>query len=395
MVYCIQCGTESDRQDKYCRICGSRLMSRQAILKHTVLQLKKQTSQMLPKSRPQTVKASYSSDGKLIPSTTTSSLPKLEESIQQKRFQTPELARTDTVTAQAPADTSQASAAPLGASAQLGTAEQRNTNDEASATRPTGSEFGTQLRKSIVRSLAPFQVILLGAGAFMLVMAVAFDSSIYAFIGLGLTFWGGLFLLMRPSHLMPYELMSSAALTSLRTNDNLVFDLGYRQRPIFVYSDKSDEVQMFIPSAAGGKIPSSDDIVDRVFVEDPKGVAITPVGSEIANLLVQYLGPMINQFDSKQFRNSLRKLIVDELKLSRDFDMNVENGHADFRFTDSVFAAFCYRLRLLTKVNQASPLSSAMACLLTRATRKPVVIGEESLSNDGRVIRSSLQIVSD
>jgi len=125
---------------------------------------------------------------------------------------------------------------------------------------------------------------LAGVGGLSLVLATLFTSTVLAFIGLGLTFWGALLLFIRPRHYVRSDLMDSTALSSLTTIDRIITSLGYIQKGVYIPVDSPEKTVVFIPSQPLKKIPKLEQIERQTFVKDPDGIAMVPPGLALANL---------------------------------------------------------------------------------------------------------------
>ena len=65
-------------------------------------------------------------------------------------------------------------------------------------------------------------------GVAALIFSILEDSQILAFIGLGLTFWGALFLFIKPVRYVKGELLRSTSLSSYLTIDRIIKDLKFK-----------------------------------------------------------------------------------------------------------------------------------------------------------------------
>jgi len=131
---------------------------------------------------------------------------------------------------------------------------------------------------------------LAGFGVLSLILSVAFTSTVVAFIGLGLTFWGALLLFIRPRHYVRSDLMDSTALSSLASIDRVITSLGYTQKGVYIPVSNPEKAVVFIPSHPLNKIPTMEQVERKTFVKDPEGIAMVPPGLALANLFERELG---------------------------------------------------------------------------------------------------------
>jgi len=93
--------------------------------------------------------------------------------------------------------------------------------------------------------------MLLLSGTIALFASILYSSSIIAFIGLGLTFWGALLLFIKPTKYVKASFIYSTGLSSLKVIDRIITDLNYRGKAIYLppkYVKTIKGGTVFIPS---------------------------------------------------------------------------------------------------------------------------------------------------
>jgi hypothetical protein len=251
-----------------------------------------------------------------------------------------------------------------------------------------------QLWKAKGRSSRLFAFVMLLVGAIALASAVVYAATVLAFVGLGLTFWGVLILQVRPAGYLRAELLESTALSPILIANQFLSELGYAGKAIYMVGDNQETV-MFVPADDRQATPSLNQIKNKVFLESPKGIILTPPGRSLAHLLEEELGGKSTIRDLAGDR--LAQVLTEHLDIVKGFEMHLEAGRAQIRFEESVYADLCKDLKDRTNIwsTMGSPISSAMACLLTEATMRPVAFEGETLSEDGRVMEASYHIIQE
>ena len=247
-----------------------------------------------------------------------------------------------------------------------------------------------QLWKARGRSSRLLAWVMLLLGAIALASAVVYTVTVLAFIGLGLTFWGVLLLQVRPAGYLRAELLESTALSPILIANQFLRELGYAGKAIYMIGENEQTV-VFVPAEDGEEIPSPNQM-RNVFLESPKGVILTPPGRSLAYLLAEELGGKSTIRDLAGDR--LAQVLTEHLDIMKGFEMHLEGGRALIRFEESVYANLCNDLKDSTSIwsTIGCPISSAMACLLTQATMRPVVFEGETLSENGRIMEASYHI---
>jgi len=242
---------------------------------------------------------------------------------------------------------------------------------------------------------------LLLLGTIALVASILYSSSIIAFIGLGLSFWGALLLFIRPTKYVKASLLDSTALSSLRTVDQIITDLNYKGKAIYLppkYLKALKGGTIFISSKKDLSIPPAEEIAEeKFFLENPKGICLTPPGLGLVNLYENELGKDFAKVDLNYLRNNLPELFIENLELAEDFEMNVEGNMVRVKITGSIYKNFCKEAGKFFNVCNSigCPLCSSIAIAVTRATGKPIIIKKTDPSKDDKTIEVCYQMIEE
>jgi len=363
LVYCDMCGIESDRHDRYCRICGREVThpSRLWGIRH----------------RPTGHRGGVTAV--------------LEEASTTSRNVTPEITLDDLKPEQTmtrPGSNETEEPAPAEPREKL-IAKIQQLEKEKDSLRD-------QVWKDRKRPSALAGYGLAGVGGLSLILSVVFTSTVLAFIGLGLLFWGALLLFIRPRKYVRSELMDSTALSSLKTVDRFVRSLGYTQKGVYIPVHNPEKTVAFIPAQPNSKLPAAEQLEEQIFVKDPDGIAMIPPGLSLANLFERELGVKFTELSLQDLAEKLPKLLIDDLEMVQDCEIKIDGNNVRFKFVESVYSEFCSRLRESTEVcsSLGCPLCSAMACVLAEVSAKPVEFDKDNYSSDGKTIESSYHILA-
>ena len=252
----------------------------------------------------------------------------------------------------------------------------------------------TKARRSSSSSLIGYS--LTGVGGLSLLASILFTSTVLAFIGLGLTFWGALLLFIRPRHYVRTDLMDSTALSSLKTIDRVITSLGYGEKGIYIPVGNPEKTVVFVPSHPLEVIPRPDQVENETFVKNPEGITIVPPGMALANLFEKELGVKFSEWSLEKMTERLPKLLIEDLEMVQDCTIKTEGDRVSFKFVESVFSEFCGELKGTTKVcgSLGCPMCSAMACVLAQVTHRPVKFDEDKYSIERGTVESSYVLLS-
>lgn len=237
--------------------------------------------------------------------------------------------------------------------------------------------------------------ILLAAGALTLAGSVLKTSSVLAFIGLGLTFWGALFLFARPIKFVRSTLLDSTAISSYTTMDRMIQDLNYKGKPIYIppypkeaylpeYLKGLKEMIVFIPAEDILTMPTIEEMAKKQFLlKNPKGICIAPPGYGLVNLFEKELKTEFTQINLERLYSSLPTITVKNLELAKELEINSENNLIHTKITNSAYKDLYSKEQNLKSIHSIGcPLASAIACALAKTTAKPVTVVKDTVSPD-------------
>jgi len=241
--------------------------------------------------------------------------------------------------------------------------------------------------------------ILLAIGALTLIGSVVNTSTVLAFIGLGLTFWGALFLFARPIKFVRVSLLDSTAISSYTTIDRIIQDLNYKGKPVYIppypkeaylpeYLRGLKEMIVFIPAEDVIAMPTIEEMAKKQFLlKNPKGICIAPPGYGLVSLFERELKTEFTQINLNELYDALPTIVVNNLELAKEFEINHEKDHIHIKIIDSVYKDLYSREQGFKSIHSVGcPLTSAIACALAKTTGKLVAIVKDLISPDSKTI---------
>ena len=242
--------------------------------------------------------------------------------------------------------------------------------------------------------------MLLFFGTITLVFSIIYASQVPAFIGISLIFWGTLLLFIKPTNYIKAQLLKSTVMPTFLNINKIITNLNYRGNGIYLppkYSKEFKGGTVFIPTEEENTIPPLEEVdQEKVFLENPNGMYLTPSGLDLTNMFEEELGINFSKSNLDSLQDDLHKLFIDGLEIAETFEMKKQENNIQVIITNSIYNDFCIKAQKLTKnacISFACPLCSSIACALTRVTGKPVIIKENSVSADNKTIQISYQIL--
>ena len=249
-------------------------------------------------------------------------------------------------------------------------------------------------------------IILLSIGIILILVSVLTTSTTIAFIGLGLTFWGALFFLARPTNWVRSNILCASIFPAYTTIDRIITDLNYTGKPICIPSYPKDaylpehlaglkEMLIFIPAKTSTTLPAIEELAKKQFlIKNPKGLCIAPPGSNLLNIFEQELHTDFTKINQKTFYDAIPTTIMTDLELASNVEIINEDKLIHFKISNSIFNCLYSREQKLTNINSIGcPLTSAIMCALAKITGKPVIINKSEISPDLKTIDVWYQIV--
>lgn len=244
---------------------------------------------------------------------------------------------------------------------------------------------------------------MLGFGAATLVVSIVYTSQILAFIGLGLIFWGGILTYIQTEEYIKETLLDATALPSLETLNQILKELDYKGKAIYLppkYFTDPEVHRAYVPEQKEGKLPIPEQTQKQetqLFLENPKGMLITPPGAEITKLFEKTLETTFTRIDLRYLQQNMPKLFIEDLEIAQNFETEIENNKIHVKIANSVYKNLSKKSEKLSNVYSTlgCPISSAVACALAKATGKPIIIADQQTSEDGANINIEYHIIEE
>lgn len=226
----------------------------------------------------------------------------------------------------------------------------------------------------------PYVMLLLGLIA--LLSSILYSSYILAFIGLGLTFWGALFLYIKPTKYVKLELLNAASISTLANIEKVLTKIETNLRGIYLPPNRLEDYSsslVFIPAKPNNHLPTSKEInPQEMECKNPEGLLITPPGLALSKLLEKENGKTFTETSVGDLQKQLPKLL-EALHITRNTMVQTEGDTIIIEMSNHLFENLCKETRTLEKTHETIGclLSSALACVLAKATGKPITIEKE------------------
>lgn len=239
-------------------------------------------------------------------------------------------------------------------------------------------------------------------GVVALVLSINYTSSILAFIGLGLVFWGIIFIYIRPEEHIKRVLLDATASPLLATLDQIMQEASYEGKAVFLppeYFLNPEANKAYIPKQKNTKLPTPEQIQKQetqLIIENPQGILLTPPGAELAELFEKTLETSFTRIDLQYLQQNMPKLFIEDLEIAQNFEMETQNDKVYVKIGNSTYQNLTKEaINLSLYRGLGCPISSAIACALAKASGKPIIIENQQTSEDGKNMEIEYRIVEE
>jgi hypothetical protein len=238
---------------------------------------------------------------------------------------------------------------------------------------------------------------LFALGILLTLASVFYEQMIMAFIGLGLTFWGGVLLYITPSKHVPLELLTASTTSILANIEKIITDSNLTGKGIYLppkYLKDFESSLAFIPSRANQSLPIGT-YEAKLYSGNPSGMFLTPPGMALSKLFEKELGTTFTRTDLNYLQSNLPKLLIEDLEIAETTDIKTEKNTVTITITNHIFNEVCQETRKLPRIHESIGciLCSGIACALAKATGKPVIIEKEEQSQNEKTTKIQYRIL--
>jgi len=264
-------------------------------------------------------------------------------------------------------------------------------------------------------------IIVLALGSIGLAVSILYVSTILALIGLGLVFWGVTLTYIQTEEYVRESVLDATETSLLKTLSQTLQELDYRGRAVYLppkYLNDPETTKAYVPKYDGGRLPSPDQVQKleaQASARTSQGILITPPGAELTALFESKLETSFTRIDLDHLEQNLLKVLTEDLEIASNLEIQtgptqgsnpegnpmtqtaVENNRIHMKITSSVYKNSRREIGGIMKTSSTlgSPLTSAIACALAKATGRPIVIENEETSEDGKTIDLEYRILEE
>lgn len=170
--------------------------------------------------------------------------------------------------------------------------------------------FRKMIFQVTAQNTVPYSLLFFGLIA--LAFSVLSSSYILAFIGLGLTFWGALFLYIKPTKYVKSDLLNIASFSTLVNIEKLLTNTKANSEGIYLPPKRLQDYTsslVFVSTKPNQPLPTTKETdAQKLEIKDPAGLLITPPGLALSKLLEKELKRSFTETSIKNLETQLPPL---------------------------------------------------------------------------------------
>lgn len=251
----------------------------------------------------------------------------------------------------------------------------------------------SEITASKTRLAAAFLIL----GALLLATSIFYNIQILAFIGLGLTFWGAIFVVTRTGKYVESGLLEGSAKSQYSTIDRMLNDLNYSGHAYYIpaypqnaylpdYLKSLKESVVFISDQSFSGRPAIEELVAGRFLSaKSKGIFITSPGSGILSEIERKMNLDFTKISLNDLCGIISRSITDFFNLAKSMELLIVDANTVRLIVTDVFYQNLYNqgdnCRSVNVIG--CPVVSAVACALAKSSGKIVEIKSQKLFSNG------------
>ncbi len=256
-------------------------------------------------------------------------------------------------------------------------------------------------RNSLVTALL---FLILGISMFFL--SLFLGSQIICITGLGLIFWGALFLFITPLRYVESNFLIISTLPAYMTLDRILNQLSPKNeaynippypKDVFLPEHLSGlkETVTFIPAELTDSTVEIEDIASSKFmIEKPSGLLVTSPGACILDKIEQKPDADFSKIPLSELDEALPNLLG-ELCLAKGIAVTINENDIILKITGSLYKnLYSEKYNLKSVYLLGCPLVNAAACAIAKSAGKPTMIQEIKIAPNGKTTTISFKIIN-
>lgn len=241
-------------------------------------------------------------------------------------------------------------------------------------------------------------IFLLLIGVLLIIVSAFYVSSFLTILGVSVLLWGIVLLYVTPSKHIPLTLLNASNEVTAANIERLILELDLSESGIYLPARnlKNTEYSLvFLPKTPQTPLPMPDGSNQKQLTNKKTGAFVTPPGAALLRIFEEELGDSFIKTDLSQIQKKLPRLLTESLELAEKVEIQIQDNTFEVEITGSIFNEICKQADSQPKTHKqiGCLLSSAIACVLAKATGKPIIIQNEIRDQETKITLITYQIL--
>jgi hypothetical protein len=235
--------------------------------------------------------------------------------------------------------------------------------------------------------------MMLVAGIIGLAYSIDYNSQLLAFIGLGLVFWGATLVYVRGQGYSKTVLLEAMSTSPVMSLDQVLQNLEYNGHAIYLPPKylKDPEANRICMFKQGSTVPPSrEEIVhaQENWSAEHSFMLLTPPGNDLVELFEKVLNIRFSRVDLKYVCQHMPELLIDKLEIAEEVNMEIDNDMTRVTIKSPTMVTLHENWIQNSNIARSigNPVSSALACMLAKASGKLIELNKTYTSQDGETV---------
>lgn len=231
--------------------------------------------------------------------------------------------------------------------------------------------------------------LLLTFGILLTILSTFYFSSFFAILGMGICFWGAVVIYIKKPKCLKIEIFNAVTISALANIENMLAQMDTKVKgkylPPRFTKDLESSVIFISNRLIQNKSKPQQQFINQSSLNG-KQIYITPPGFGLSLLFEKSIGETFAKIDVESVLINLKKAMVEDLELASNINMDIKDGKIiKISISGNLLNFNSNEIEKLPRLyNQlGSPLSSAIACVLAKASGEIVTIQKEE--NNGEI----------
>ena len=240
--------------------------------------------------------------------------------------------------------------------------------------------------------------LMLTLGVVLMIISAFYGSSFSAIFGTVMILWGAILLYVTPVRHVPLALLDASANGNTNNIERILSQFNLSEKGVYLppknlKNPKSSLI--FVPKASEAFLPLTEEITEKVYSEQKEGAFLTPPGLGLSQLFEKGLNMSFTEIAFKHLQLVLPKTLVEDLELAENVEIYREEDIVTIEITGSVLNGICEQTNSQprTHAQVGCLLASALACVLAKATGKPISIRNETVDQKTKITKIDYNIM--